>query len=661
LRHTVTPFTESDTEGYLRRCVSLAGGDFGSIFASGTVAALHACSGGIPRVLNNICESVLTEAADRGERPVTAALVSTVASDVYGIEVLPGFAGTSAEEEDATNTNNDAGIDETALAASVPAESDDASSDAARDARDARTVGSGEEPIETDTATAESASAGEEAVYADGPQSIPDSADIAEETEIAHEAADTPVDELAERRLAAPPQPARSHQDLPELGELLARIGATGPKADTLAVPEEYPPDTPPETAVDNTPEQAATGLDYDGTTESREAIAEVVAEEIPADDRMPEPVNFAEGEILFEPDIDEETVTEDAAIQAVAEATLVSDDDRQEPVYVADDDDTLEAPILDEQEVPSIDEVLAAPEKQERESAPDDDIPVLTAEMHVATANDEENAISLADTSGDLEHAEVAGDAMPDFLAADIDELELALSVTHDTIEESPDGSQEDARAAGELPEITLDNELDKKKAPAPVTNLSRWQEELALANGLEDISDVLAETVFGDKEFDELAAQIALTPDPDQLDSLSLAEESPPSAPVRAAAAPAPPVPAATVSQQDRSGAWKFDMSVSRRFELVKELGRAQKEREINAHSMVEITLGEDGYPVDASQGPVPDPIEVQIDTEITQSRMALKPDDIEKLAAQEETPPEPEKESRGLFGLFRRSSKS
>ncbi|MDZ7770470.1 MAG: hypothetical protein U5K38_16130 [Woeseiaceae bacterium] len=156
---------------------------------------------------------------DCGERPVTAALVSTVASDVYGIEVMPGFADTSAEEQDATDTNNVAGIDETALAAIMPAESDDASSDAARDERN---VGSGEEPIETETATAESASAGEEAVYADGPQSIPDSADIADRTEIAHEAADTPVDELAERRLAAPSQPARSHQDLPELGELLA-------------------------------------------------------------------------------------------------------------------------------------------------------------------------------------------------------------------------------------------------------------------------------------------------------------------------------------------------------------------------------------------------------------------------------------------------------
>ncbi len=542
LRHTVTPFTEGDTEGYLRRCIILAGGDFDSVFASGTVAALHACSGGIPRVLNNICESVLTEAADRGERPVSAALVSSIASDVYGIEVMPGFVDSSADEQDATNTDHGAEVDG---------------------------------------------------------------------TDIARHAAETSVDELAERRLAVPSQSVRSHQDLPELGELLARIGATRTQADTLA-------------------------------------------------GYLPEPVNVAEAEALPEPENDEESGSPDTAAETVAEVQPVSDDDLQEPVYVADDDDTLEAPILGEEVVPSIDEALAAPEDQEPDRSPcGDDIPVLTAEMHMAAANDEETAISLAAMSGDLESAEDARDAMPDFAAADIDELELALSVTHDVIDESLDASQDDARPAGELPEITLDNELDRKKAPAPVTNLGRWQEELALANGLEDISDLLAETVFGDKAFDELAARIALNPDPGQLDNPSLAEE--PSAPVRAAAAPLPPVAATTVSQQDRSGAWKFDMTVSRRFELVKELGRAQKERETNAHSMVEITLGEDGFPVDASQGPVPEPIVMQIDTEITPSRMALKPDEIGKLAAMEETPPEPEKESRGLFGLFRRSSKS
>lgn len=586
LRHTVTPFTEMDTEGYLRRCVSLAGGDFGSIFASGTVAALHVCSGGIPRVLNNICESVLTEAADCRERPVTAELVSTVASDVYGIEVMPGFAENRADDHDATNSEYNLAI--------------------------------------------------------------------------APEAADAPVDELAERRSASPSQPVGSHQDLPELGELLARIGATRPEADTLAAPDEDLSDTPPETAVAGIPEQAvldASPIESDAVTNALEPESAEFPNVEPDNDEtaVAVPLLEVEAEPVIEPEPYEAMASRHAAVDAVAEAPPVNpDDDMQELVHVTDDDDTLEAAILDEQQIPSIDEVLAAPEQQERDwSISDDDIPVLTADMHVPAANDEENAISLADTPDDLEFAE---DVMPD-----IDELELALSSTNDVIEEPPDVSQDDARPAEELPEITLDNELDKKKAPEPVTNLSRWQKELALANGLEDISDVLAETVFGDKAFEELAAQIAFNPDPERLDGLSLAEESPPAVSVRSATTRPPEAQATTASQQDRSGAWKFDMSVSRRFELVKELGRAQKEREINAHSMVEITLGEDGYPVDASQGPVPEPIETQIDTEITQSRMALKPEDIEKLPAKEEQSPEPEKESRGLFGLFRRSSKS
>ncbi len=630
LRHTVAPFKESDTEGYLRRCVSLAGGDFASIFASGAVAALHTCSGGIPRVLNNLCESVLTEAADSGERPVTTVLVSAVASDVYGIEVMPGFAESSAAQHDEPHNDND-------------------------------------------------------------PRLNPDSTDDTYRTAIAPDAATAPVDELAERRLASPSQPVRSHQDLPELGELLARIGATRPKADTPGARDEDLQDSSPETAVAGGPGQAAMDANEpeadDGavadTLEPEQADLETslieadagavtiepgpdfadIADADSEDDPYAAPGSLLDVGTETETEVDGEAVSPHASADVSACAPPVSsDDDMQEPVYVADDDDTLEAAILDEQEIPSIDDVPEAPVRQDPDrSASVDDIPVLAAEMSVAAANDEENATSPSDAPDEQAPAGHAGDAMPDIEVADFDELELALSSTNDVIEASSDASRNDTQPAGAVPEITLDKELEQQKSTAPASDLSRWQEELALANGLEDISDVLAETVFGDKAFDELAARIASNPDPGERGGLSLAEELPTVAPNESAAAPGAEPPATTASQQDRSGAWKFDMSVSRRFELVKELGRAQKEREINAHSMVEITLGEDGHPVDACQGPVPEPIEAQIDTGITQSRMALKPEDIEKLAAKEEPPPEPEKESRGLFGLFRRSTRS
>jgi len=636
LRHTVAPFAESDTEGYLRRCVSLASGDFDCIFASGTVAALHACSGGIPRVLNNIGESVLTEAADSGVRPVTAALVTRVARDVYGIEVMPGFAASSADEHDELHEDDDPHIAGTTFATSDLAESKDAIADAAPGA----VANEGDtEAGEHDAAVGESALGMEVAANAGDPQPNPDSADAADRTEITPEAANAPVDELAERRLASPSLPVRSHQDLPELGELLARIGATRPKPDTLAAPEEGLPDTPPETAAAGAQEQAAKD-----------------ASEIEAHDGAP--VNTAEPE---QDDPEASAIQADADVFACA-PPLSTGDDLQEPLHVADDDDTLEAAILDAEEIPSIDEVPEAPLQQEQDwQASDDDIPVLTTEMHAAAANDEENAASPTDAPGEQAPADHTGEAVPVIELADIDDLELALSSTNDVIEKSSNASRDDARLVGAVPEITLDKELEQKKAPAPASNLSRWQEEIALANGLEDISDVLAETVFGDKAFDELAARVASDPGPDERDGQPLVEKSRTAVPARSVSAPMAENPAATASQQDSSGAWKFDMSVSRRFELVKELGRAQKEREINAHSMVEITLGEDGHPVDASQGPVPEPIEAQIDTEITQSRMALKPEDIEKLAAKEEPPPEPEKESRGLFGLFRPSTRS
>jgi len=88
LRQVVEPFTAAEVLGYLRHSIRAAGGDFDSMFDGGAVDMLYRCSEGIPRVINNLCESALSMAADEGTNTLTAIFIQKVARDALGIEVL---------------------------------------------------------------------------------------------------------------------------------------------------------------------------------------------------------------------------------------------------------------------------------------------------------------------------------------------------------------------------------------------------------------------------------------------------------------------------------------------------------------------------------------------------------------------------------------------
>ena len=88
LRQVIEPFTAPEVLGYLRHCIRAAGGDFDRMFDGGAVDMLYRCSEGIPRVINNLCESALTMAAEEDAGPLTAKFIQTVARDALGIEVF---------------------------------------------------------------------------------------------------------------------------------------------------------------------------------------------------------------------------------------------------------------------------------------------------------------------------------------------------------------------------------------------------------------------------------------------------------------------------------------------------------------------------------------------------------------------------------------------
>lgn len=85
LRQRLEPFSADEVRAYLEHHVTRAGGDFAKIFAADAVAALHRYSNGIPRVIDNLCETALTLAAALQLPALTAEIVTRVAHDMLGL------------------------------------------------------------------------------------------------------------------------------------------------------------------------------------------------------------------------------------------------------------------------------------------------------------------------------------------------------------------------------------------------------------------------------------------------------------------------------------------------------------------------------------------------------------------------------------------------
>ncbi len=83
--------TEQETAEYVRQRLHLAGTDE-AIFTDGAVARIHELAGGIPRVINLLCEHALILAYVNQKRTIGAGLVEAVARDLMLEDHLPGGA-----------------------------------------------------------------------------------------------------------------------------------------------------------------------------------------------------------------------------------------------------------------------------------------------------------------------------------------------------------------------------------------------------------------------------------------------------------------------------------------------------------------------------------------------------------------------------------------
>jgi len=78
--HRVEPLDESETAEYVRHRLRVAGGD-PRIFHKNALRLIHRNSGGIPRIINTLCDQALVYGYADGKRQIDALLIADIARD----------------------------------------------------------------------------------------------------------------------------------------------------------------------------------------------------------------------------------------------------------------------------------------------------------------------------------------------------------------------------------------------------------------------------------------------------------------------------------------------------------------------------------------------------------------------------------------------------
>ena len=96
LRYELRPFSAEETGGYVEERLRLAGYTGKGLFKSAGLRAVHELSGGVPRVINILCDGALLLGFARNRHTIGADEVSEVARD---LGLTPGPAPAAAPEE----------------------------------------------------------------------------------------------------------------------------------------------------------------------------------------------------------------------------------------------------------------------------------------------------------------------------------------------------------------------------------------------------------------------------------------------------------------------------------------------------------------------------------------------------------------------------------
>lgn len=86
-RYHLLPLTAPEVSSYIAHRLSVAGGDI-SIFSKGTLRAVHQITGGIPRVINLLCDRALTLSFTKQHAVVKKPIFLAAAEQILGEDVV---------------------------------------------------------------------------------------------------------------------------------------------------------------------------------------------------------------------------------------------------------------------------------------------------------------------------------------------------------------------------------------------------------------------------------------------------------------------------------------------------------------------------------------------------------------------------------------------
>jgi general secretion pathway protein A len=96
LRHELRPFTADEIKDYVNERLRLAGYTGKGIFDRGALKELFAVTGGVPRLVNVVCDGALLTGFARGQTTLGRSVIREVANDLKLCEPSGGDAPPAA-------------------------------------------------------------------------------------------------------------------------------------------------------------------------------------------------------------------------------------------------------------------------------------------------------------------------------------------------------------------------------------------------------------------------------------------------------------------------------------------------------------------------------------------------------------------------------------
>ena len=631
--HTLNPLIAAELLGYFKHCFRLAGGEFDLVFPDGSAQFIYALTGGVPRIANNLVDSVMNAGNDLQLARIDLDLIARVADEEYGLTAdMPATAHASPV---------------------ITAEPEP-------------------EPI------------------AEAPEPEPIVAAEPEPAPVIEAPAPEPVAESA-------PEPESVVAAEPETAPVIKApapepVAESAPEPEPVVAPEPEPAaaiEVPaPEPVAEIAPEPEPVVAPEPEFVPAAAAKAEISAPDAEQKQNAPELIQ----DTLPNLEVLSPQLAGDTGVEPVEDETPpadgVEDDDEDIPTLfnsgsmvtpVAEDiPDFDKDPTLAQlrPDVEALEEAMASLAEPEEPGAPPAESTAIE-NVQEATA-----VASESDTEANPEVKEPTMPALPKITLDD--KIEEKIKEATASLEMEDEATAEDAES-NEAPVVVAANpeQEDDPRFLKSTTELRNIASGLSKAKTLEDVDDELAETLFG-SGINEIAAQVLAKganqewlnedpePEPETITELEL--EPTMNSPAQASAAPevAPQTPesqkselekefmdvygedALEVSLETDTPKAGLDLSASQRLATVRALNAEKQPGAANPQAAVPANGAGNG----AAAASTPASIEDQIKTSMTQTFAALNVRPTAVNDDDDDDDDEEEKRKGGFFSRFRRS---